>query len=131
MCQTLLGVLGVMAAGAAHAETYGFSSVMDGSWAEQTIINCTGPKTNGSERVPQGCTLHERAIAYPNHQLGRHTTGVACAAGHPVVFHPNGTLAACTLDAEQPEPVSGFTIPVSLGTCKGLVRFDKDGRPHC
>jgi hypothetical protein len=43
-----------MAAGAAHAETYSFSSVIDGSWAEQTLINCTGPKTNGVERVPQG-----------------------------------------------------------------------------
>lgn len=129
MRQVLLGLLGVLAVGAAQAETYSFSSVMNGLWAEQTIINCTGPQTNGGERVPQGCTLSERAIAYPSHD--RHTTGVACAAGHPIVFHPNGTLAACTLDAEQPVPTTGFNIPVSLGTCKGLVRFDKDGRADC
>lgn len=129
MRQVLLGLLGVMAAGAAHAETYSFSSVIDGSWAEQTLINCTGPKTNGIERVPQGCTLRERAIAYPNHE-GRYTSAVACAAGHPIVFHPNGTLAECMLDAEQPVPTN-FIRPVSLGTCKGLVRFDRDGRADC
>jgi hypothetical protein len=130
MRQVLLGLLGVLAAGAAYAEIYSFSSVMDGSWSEQTLIYCTGPQTNGGERVPQGCTLRERAIAYPNHHLGRHTTGVAYAARHPIVFYPDGTLAECTLDAQQPDPTS-FTIPVSLGTCKGLVRFDKDGRPDC
>jgi hypothetical protein len=129
MRQVLLGLLGVMAAGASYAETYSFSSVIDGPWAEQTLINCTGPKTNGIERVPQGCTLRERAIAYPNHE-GRHSSAVACAAGHPIVFHPNGTLAECTLDAEQPVPTSSIR-PVSLGACKGLVRFDKDGRADC
>lgn len=140
MRQVLLGLLGVLAAGAACAQSYSFTTMKGDSWAEQTIINCTGPsKTNGGERVPQGCTLRERAIAYPNpdHQLGsqpsgaRHTTGVACAAGHPVEFYPNGTLAACTLDAEQPVPMPSFTVPVSLGTCKGPVRFDKDGRVEC
>jgi hypothetical protein len=129
MQQVLLGLLGVMAAGAAHAETYSFSSVIDGSWAEQTLINCTGPKTNDGERVPQGCTLRERAVAYPNHE-GRHSTAVACAAGHPIVFYSNGTLAACTLDAEQPVPTS-FTRPLPLGACRDLVRFDMDGRADC
>ena len=130
MRQVLLGLLGVMAAGAAHAETYSFSSVIDGSWAEQTLINCTGPKTNGVERVPQGCTLRERAIADPNHEH-RYSTAVACAAGHPIVFHPNGTLAECMLDGEQPVPTS-FIRPVSLGAaCKGVVRFDRDGRADC
>ena len=130
MRQVLLGLFGVVAAGAAHAETYSFSSVIDGSWSEQTVIHCMGPKTNGIERVPQGCTLRERAIAYPNHE-GRYSSAVACAAGHPIVFHLNGTLAECTLDAEQPGHTS-FTLPVSLGgSCKGLVRFDKDGRPDC
>ncbi len=129
MRQVLLGVLGVLAAGAAHAETYSFSSVMAEAWVEQTLINCTGSKTNGGERVPQGCTLRERAIAYPNHG-GRYSSPVACAAGHPIVFHPSGTLAECTLDAEQPA-LTMFTHRVLLGGCTGLVRFDKGGRPHC
>ena len=113
MRQVLLGLLGVMAVGAAHAETYSFSSVIDGSWSEHTVIHCTAPKTNGVERVPQGCTLRERAIAYPNHE-GRYSSAVACAAGHPIVFHFNGTLAECTrLPSNQ--VLTSFTLPVSLG----------------
>ncbi len=118
MRQVLLGVLGVLAAGAAHAETYSFSSVMAEAWVEQTLINCTGSKTNSGERVPQGCTLRERAIAYPNHE-GRYSSPVACAAGHPIVFHPSGTLAECTLDAEQPA-LTMFTHRVLLGGVRAL-----------
>ena len=60
--------------------------------------------------MPTGCMLSERAIAYPNHQTNTHSSGVACAAGHPIEFHPNGTLAECVLDAEQPEAVTGFAF---------------------
>ena len=86
--------------------------------------------------------MSERSIAYPNsdskiaypnsnNQKDQHSSGVACAAGHPIGFHPNGTLAECVLDADQPEAVSGFTFKVPLGDCKGRVRFDKDGRVEC
>ena len=118
-----------MAAGAACAESYSFSAAIQGVYQERTSIQCDGPKLNG--RVPTGCILSERAIAYPNHQMDRHSSGAACAAGHPISFHPNGTLAECVLDAEQPEAVSDFTFKVPLGSCKGRVRFDKDGRLEC
>lgn len=122
-------LLGLMAAGAACAESYSFSAAIQGVYQERTSIQCDGPKLSG--RVPTGCILSERAIAYPNHQMVRHSSGVACAAGHPISFHPNGTLAQCVLDAEQPEAVSGFTFKVPLGSCKGRVRSDKDGRVEC
>jgi hypothetical protein len=61
----------------------------------------------------------------------RHSSGVAFAARHPISFHPNGTLAECVLNAEQPEAVSDFTFKVPLGSCKGRVRSDKDGRVEC
>ena len=57
--------------------------------------------------------LDQRAIAYPNHQMNTHSSGVACAAGQAIALHPNDTLAECVLDAEQPETVSGFTFKVS------------------
>jgi hypothetical protein len=56
---------------------------------------------------------------------------VACAAGHPIEFHPNGTLAECVLDAEQPVDFSGLGFKIPFGDCKGLVHFDKDGRVGC
>ncbi len=111
MRQVLLGLIGVMAAGAACAESYSFSAVIQGVYQEQTSIQCDGPKLSG--RVPTGCILSERAIAYPNHQMDRHSSGVACA------------------DAEQPEAVSDFTFKAPSGSCKGRVRFDKDGRVEC
>ncbi len=129
MRQVFLGLLGAMAASAACAESYSFSAVIQGAYQERTSIQCEGPKLSG--RVPTGCILSERAIAYPNHQMDQHSSGVACAAGHPIAFHPNGTLAKCVLDAEQPEAVSDFTFKVPLGNCKGQVRFDKDGRVEC
>ena len=129
MRQVFLGLLGVVAASVAYAESYSFSAVIQGAYQERTSIQCDGPKLAG--RVPTGCILSERAIAYPNHQMDRHSSGVACAAGHPIAFHPNGTLAACVLDAEQPEAVSELTFKVPLGNCKGQVRVDKDGRVEC
>ena len=65
MRQVFLGLLGVLAA-TAHAETYNFTAVVGGKYQLQTIINCTGPKTNGNERVPKGCILSEPSIAHPN-----------------------------------------------------------------
>jgi hypothetical protein len=132
MRQVLLGLVGVMAAGAACAEGYSFPAVIQNAYQEQTSIECEGSKLSG--RVPTGCILSERAIAYPNarsYEKDQHSSGVACAAGHPIVFNPSGTLAECVLDAEQPEAVSDLTFKVPLGDCKGRVRFDKDGRVEC
>ena len=130
MRQVLLGLLGVLAAGAACAEEYSFSAIKQGAWIEQTIIHCEGPRISG--RMPQRCTLLERGIAFPNHNVPLHSPGVACAAGQPIEFYPNGTLAACVLDAEQPVDVTGLGFAFPLGNCKGLVRFNKDdGRVQC
>lgn len=129
MRQVLLGFLGVLAAGAASAEQYYFPAILQGAYTEQTMIECEGPRISG--RIPQRCTLLERSIAFPNNKVLKHTPGVACAAGHPIEFHPSGTLVSCVLDTEQPENVTGgYTVP--LGDCKGLVRFNKDdGRVEC
>ena len=43
MRQVLLGLVGVMAAGAACAETYNFAAVIQGAYQEQTSIQCDGP----------------------------------------------------------------------------------------
>ena len=132
MRQVLLGMVGVMVAGAACAEGYSFVAVIQGAYQEQTSLECDGPRVPG--RVPTGCILSERAIAYPNYQMPQRSTvylGVACAAGHPIAFYPNGTLAECVLDAEQPVDVTGLGFKVPLGDCKGRVRFDKDGRAEC
>jgi hypothetical protein len=125
MRQVLLGLFGVLAAGAAHAETYSFTSVINGTFNEQTLINCTGPKTNGAERVPKGCVLSEPALAYPNHEGNQHLPAVTCASGQPIEFYPNGTLAECVLHSQQVPNVPG------IAACKGRVRFDKDGRAEC
>jgi hypothetical protein len=130
MQQVLLGLLGVLAAGAACAEDYHFSAIVQGAHTEQTTIICEGPRISG--RVPQRCTLLERSIAFPNHNKPLDSPGVACAAGHPIEFYPNGTLAECVLDAEQPVDFSGLGFTIPLGNCKGLVHFDKDdGRVAC
>ena len=63
MRQVLLGLIGMMAAGAACAESYSFAAVIQGAYQEQTFIECDGPRVPG--RVPTGCILSERAIAYP------------------------------------------------------------------
>ena len=125
MRQVLLGLFGVLAAGAAHAETYSFTSVINGTFNEQTLINCTGPKTNGAERVPKGCVLSEPALAYPNHEGKQHLPAVTCAAGQPIEFYPNGTLAECVLHSQQVPNVPG------IAACKSRARFDKDGRVEC
>ena len=122
MRQVLLGLLGVLAAGAAHAETYSFTSVMNGTFNEQTLINCTGPKTNGAERVPKGCVLSEPALAYPNHEGKQHLPAVTCAAGQLIEFYPNGTLAECVLHSQQVANMPG------IAACKGRVRFNHSGR---
>ena len=142
MRRVLLGLLGMMAAGGTCAEEYSFSALIQDTYPDQTIIQCDGPRSTG--RVPKRCTLLERAIAYPNHQMPRgsafaypnpqmrrHSYGVACAAGHPIEFYPNGTLAECVLDAEQPVDVAGLGFQIPLGDCKGLVHFDKEGRVGC
>jgi hypothetical protein len=141
MRQLLLGFLGVMAAGATHAETYSFTTVTDDMHLYQTLIFCHGPKTNGG-LVPTGCTLSEPSIAYPNHtdrgnnsnnsDNHERSTGVTCARDYPIVFHANGTLAECVLAAQQPEEMRDLTVNVrGLAACKGLVRFDRKGRADC
>jgi hypothetical protein len=125
MRQVLLVLFGVIAAAAAHAETYSFSSVINGTWSEQTVIKCTGPKTNVAERVPKGCVLSEPALAHPNHEGKQHLPGVTCAAGQPIESYPDSTLAECVLHSQQVPNVPG------IAACRGLMRFDKDGRVEC
>ena len=130
MRQVLFGLAGVLVAGAACAEEYSFSALIQDAYPDQTIIQCDGPRISG--RVPiKGCTLRERAVAYPNHHRPLRSPGVACAAGHPIEFYPNGTLAECVLDAQQPVDVTGLGFNVPLRGCKGRVRFDKDGWLKC
>jgi hypothetical protein len=46
--------------------------------------------------------LSERAIAFLNlRNIHSHLQGVACAAGYPIAFYPNGALAYCKLESEQ------------------------------
>ena len=131
MRQVLFGLVGVIATSAACAETYSFTAVT-GDSSSQTLIICTGLKTN-SGRVPEGCVLSEPATAYPNHTWnGKEHKGFVCAAGHPIVFHPNGALAECVLDAEQSGDPHDWTRHLDrLAACKGFVRFDKSGRAEC
>ena len=138
MRQVLLGLLGAMAVSAALGETYSFSAVTTDAHIYQTLVSCAGPKIG--ERIPSGCILSEPAIAYPNHnhhhqwvnQTPHHSAGVVCASEHPIVFYPNGTLAGCMLEAEQPvAQARGFMFTVPLEGCKGLVLFDRDGRVDC
>jgi hypothetical protein len=107
MRQVLLGLLGVMAVGAAHAETYSFSSVINGTWSEQTVINCTGPKTNGAERVPKGCVLSEPALAYPDHEGKQHLPGVTWAPVTRLSFIPMARWpgVCCTASKSPTFPV--------------------------
>jgi hypothetical protein len=122
----------LVAIGSAQAETYSFS-VATGSWlrSEQTLINCQGP-AQIDERVPVSCILREPAQAYPNHKNDRGSSGVTCAPGHRIAFHPTGTLAECVLHEVQWVDQTGFTLPVpGLAKCKGRVRFDADGKPDC
>jgi hypothetical protein len=114
-----------MAAGAVCAETYSFMTVTTNMWNEQTLINCTGPKTNCAERVPKGSVLSEPALAYPDHAEKQHLPGVTCASGHPIESHPNGTLAECVLHSQQVANVPG------IAACKGRMRFDQAGRADC
>jgi hypothetical protein len=65
MRQVLLGLVWMMMASAACAETYSFTAVTTDGSHYQTLVNCTGPKTT-NERVPKGCILSEPATAYPN-----------------------------------------------------------------
>ena len=131
MRQVVFGLIGMLATGTACAETYSFTAATEAN-RYQTLIICTGPKSN-SGRVPEGCILSEPATAYPNHVWnGREHSGFACAAGHPIVFHPNGALAECVLDAEQPGNSHDWTRHIDGPTaCKGLVRFDRSGRAEC
>ena len=127
MRRVLLGLVGVMAVGpAAHAETYSFTTLVNGLWRQQTLIHCQQPaRMNG--RIPERCTLSERATAFPNTKFPR-TYEVTCAAGHPIVFFPNGTLAYCKLDHDQHIATHD---PPGYGVCFGYVTFDKDGIADC
>src|SRR5215204_2241684 len=77
MRQALLGIVGVLAAGLAHAdESYTFTAFLQKLWSFQTTIYCVEP-VKFQDRVPQrGCVLSERAIAYPNLRNVRSNTGV-------------------------------------------------------
>jgi hypothetical protein len=132
MKQLMLATLGWIVASTVHAETYSFS-VVTGSWhrSEQTLINCLGP-AQISGRIPSSCTLSEPAQAYPNHKNDRGSSGVTCAPGHRIAFHPTGTLAECVLADEQWVDQTEFSLPVpGLASCKGRVRFDASGEPNC
>ena len=131
MRQALLGVVGMLAAGSTQAaETYTFTAVVQKLYSFPTTIYCVEPvKFQG--RVPQrGCTLSERAIAFPNSQHIRalHQGGVACAAGFGIAFYPNGTLAWCRLESEQQ-----FDKDRSpwLTTCVEWVIFGENGFADC
>ena len=127
MRRVLLGLIGVMAAGPSHAdEMYSFTTLVNGLWWQQTLIHCQQPaRMNG--RIPERCTLSERATAFPNTKFPR-TYEVTCAAGHPIVFFPNGTLAYCKLDHDQHIATHD---PPGYGVCFGYVTFDKDGIADC
>ena len=125
MRQLLLALIGIAAARAAQAETYSFTTVVNNMWWYQTLIHCVGPAPG---RVPQGCILREPAIAYPNHKNLPHQPGVACAAGHPIIFHPNGTLAYCVLNGEQIFQLVG---PPGVGACFDYAYFDENGLADC
>jgi hypothetical protein len=132
MRQVLLGLIGVMMAGAGHAETYSFTALLQSRWSFQTRVHCDEP-AKGKERVPSGCTLSKRAVAYPNvgpimKSLRPFYPGAACAAGHPIAFHLNGTLASCELDGEQSFELVGAP---GIGSCFGFVTFDENGFAGC
>ena len=86
MRQVLLGLVGVMAAGAACAESYSFAAVIQGAYQEQTSIECDGPRVPG--RVPTGCILSERAIAFPNNQTNPHPAASPVRLGIRLCFIP-------------------------------------------
>ena len=129
MRRVLLGLVGAMAAGPGFADTYSFTTLLNrGMWRQQTVIHCQEPaRMNG--RVPERCTLSERATAYPNTHIPRtFDPGVICAAGYPIAFHPNGTLAYCKLEGDQSfatHDQPGYAI------CSGYVTFDPDGIADC
>lgn len=80
-------------------------------------------------RIPERCTLSERATAYPNRRIPRSfDPGVICAAGHPIVFHPDGTLAYCKLDGDQSFATHD---PPGYAICSGYVTLDKEGIADC
>ena len=127
MRRILLGLIGVMAVGASHAkETYSFTTLVNGVWLQQTLIHCTEPaRMNG--RVPERCILSEPATAYANTKIPR-VYDFVCAAGHPIVFHPNGLLAYCKLSYEQ---ALATHEPPGFAHCFGYATFDKDGIADC
>jgi hypothetical protein len=128
MRRAFLGVVGAMAAGPGHAETYSFTTLINGMWQQQTLIHCQEP-ARMSGRMPERCTLNERASAYPNRNYPKtFDPGVACAAGHPITFHPNGTLAYCKLDGVQ---TFATRDPPGYAVCSGYVTFDRDGIAEC
>jgi hypothetical protein len=128
MRRVLLGLIGVMAAGPGQAEIYSFTTLVNGVWPQQTLIYCQEPaRMNG--RRPERCTLSEQATAYPNRKyLKPFDPGVTCAAGHPITFHADGTLAYCKLEGVQ---TFATRDPPGFATCSGYVTFDPDGIAEC
>ena len=89
MRRVLLGLVGMIAAGASRAETYTFTAVVDNAFRFTTMVDCAEPP---SGRIPSKCTLREPAVAWPNNKhLGPVAPGVRCRAGHLITFHRNGT----------------------------------------
>ena len=78
-------------------------------------------------RVPERCILSEPATAYANIKFPR-VYDIVCAAGHPIVFHPNGLLAYCKLDHGQ---AIATHEPPGYAVCSGYATIDKDGIADC
>jgi hypothetical protein len=131
MRRVLVGLVAVMVAGASHAEeTHSFTTVVNRMWWYQTLIHCVEPAKGGG-RVPQSCILSEPATAYPNRMHPRpHLPGwgVACDAGYPIEFYPNGTLKYCKLDGEQ---TFQLIRPPDVGSCFDTAWFDENGLADC
>ena len=127
MRQVLLGLFGVLAAGCGPCRDLQLqTSVINGTFNEQTLNWSEGPKSNGAracaKRLRAERTGHSRIQTIEGKQ---HLPAVTCAAGQPIEFYPNGTLAECVLHSQQVPNVPG------IAACKGRVRFDKDGRVAC
>ena len=100
-------------------------------WWYQTLVHCTHPAKPVGQRIPTGCILSEPAFGFPNLRSLRTRSfypGVACAAGHPIDFYPNGTLAHCKLDGEQ---IFEQKRQREVGHCFDYVWFDENGLVDC
>jgi hypothetical protein len=117
----LSGIVGVLAAGPSQAETYGSSVVLsNGFWRQQTFIHCTEP-TRMNRRIPERCTLKERAIAYANRRTPAGSTPKSSVRLAIIVLHPRRTLAYRKLDGDQSfatlHPPGLGSAPAFVGSC--------------